>query len=116
MGIGGLSSRPDTAEKTMLTLAQWKLLYLNWHMQLLLTLEEERQLGKVSVMQTQGSEWTQDPLCYQGPGDVRRLGRKRRSLSSPPSSVLSSKKAGAQCELCLGLSFPNFPGSGCGSY
>ena len=26
-----LNSRPDTAEKTMLKLAQWKLLYLNWH-------------------------------------------------------------------------------------
>lgn len=30
LGIGGLSSRPDTAEKTMLKLAQWKFLYLNW--------------------------------------------------------------------------------------
>lgn len=31
LGIGGLSSRPDTAEKTTLKLAQWKSLYLNWH-------------------------------------------------------------------------------------
>ena len=46
LGIGGLSSRPDTAEKTMLTLAQWKLLYLIGTHQLLLTLEGERQLGR----------------------------------------------------------------------
>ena len=34
-------------------------------------------LEEVSVMETQGSESTQDPLCSQGPGDVKKRGEEQ---------------------------------------
>ena len=67
----GLSSRPDTAERTMIKLAKWKFLSLNWH-----TPAPSHSgrcgLREVPVKETQGSDWTQDTLCYQGLRDVKK--------------------------------------------
>lgn len=46
------------------------------------------------MMQTQGSEWTQDPLCYQGPGDVKKAGEERGGSPVLHPRVLSSPLRG----------------------
>ena len=46
------------------------------------------------MMETQGSERTQDPLCSQGPGDVKKPGEERGGSPVLHTRVLSSPLRG----------------------